>query len=96
MHYWQIRSTARQIYDVRTCTHYFDMNASIEDFKTGWFGLQISITEAEIPIMIERLKWLQQARSHFHLRSDFTGEGGVGDVEFYWAEPQSEQTLSIE
>ncbi|QIF04095.1 hypothetical protein [Roseimicrobium sp. ORNL1] len=72
------------------------MNAEIEDFKTGWFGVQIGITDAEIPILIERLRRLQQTRDHFHLRSDFTGSGGVGDVEFYWEDSQSPQTLSIE
>ena len=72
------------------------MNVTIEDFKTGWFGLLVGITDAEIPVLIERLNRLQQSRSHFHLRSDFTGSGGVGDVEFFLAEPQSPQTLKIE
>lgn len=71
------------------------MHITLEDFKTGWIGLQIGITDAEIPVLIERLLDLQRSRSHFHLRSDFTGSGGVGDVEFYWAEPDAASTLQV-
>jgi hypothetical protein len=71
------------------------MNIALKDFKTGWFGLQIGITEAEIPVLIERLRNLQHTRDHFHLRSAFKGEGGIGDVEIFWAEPDASQTLTI-
>jgi hypothetical protein len=71
------------------------MHITLEDFKTGWFGLGVGITDAEIPVLIERLRDLQRSRSHFHLRSDFTGGGGVGDVEIYWAEPGEASNLKI-
>ncbi|MEO5715310.1 MAG: hypothetical protein ABIT37_17665 [Luteolibacter sp.] len=72
------------------------MHIKLEDFKTGWVGLQVGITAAEIPVLIERLRDLQRNRSHFHLRSDFSGSGGVGDVEFFWAEPDAAPNLNIE
>jgi hypothetical protein len=72
------------------------MNVTIEDFKTGWFGLQVGITDAEIPVLIERLRELQRSRGHFHLRSDFSGSGGVGDVEVFWSEQTTPQGMKIE
>ena len=62
------------------------MHIKLEDFKTGWVGLQVGISEVEIPVLSERLRDLQRSRSHFHLRSDFSGSGGVGDVEIFWTE----------
>ena len=72
------------------------MHITLKDFKTGWTGLQVGITDAEIPVLIERLRGLQRSRSHFHLRSDFTASGGVGDVEIYWEEPDAASSLKIE
>ena len=72
------------------------MHIALEDLDTGWFGLGIGLTDAEIPVLIERLRDLQRSRSHFHLRSDFTGSGGVGDVEIYWAEPDAVSNVKIE
>jgi hypothetical protein len=72
------------------------MQIELEDFKTGWVGLRVGISEAEIPVLIERLRDLQRSRSHFHLRSDFGGSGGVGDVEIFWTERDMPPNLSIE
>jgi hypothetical protein len=71
------------------------MNIALEDFKTGWFGLRIGITDAEIPVLIKRLQDLQRNHAHFHLRSEFKGAGGVGDVEIFWVEPDAPHTLTI-
>jgi hypothetical protein len=72
------------------------MQIKLEDFKTGWFGLQIGIIDAEIPVLVERLQELQKSRGHFHIRSDFSGSGGVGDVELFWSENASTQVMKIE
>jgi len=72
------------------------MQSKLEDFKTGWFGIQLGISDAEIPVLIERLLELQRNHSHFHLRSDFVGTGGVGDVEIYWTEGAAPQNIKIE
>ncbi len=59
------------------------MYAELEDFKTGWYGIRISIREKEIDILIEQLKKLKREKNqHFHLSSTFEGESGVGDIEF--------------
>jgi hypothetical protein len=72
------------------------MNITIENFGTGWCGLKMGISDAEIPVLIERLQELQQSRGHFHMRSAFIGDGGIGDVEVYWSESDKPQSLQIE
>ena len=72
------------------------MQITLENFKTGWFGLMVGITDAEIPVLIERLQKLQRSRGHFHLRSDFSGNGGVGEVEIFLAEQDPAHSLRIE
>ncbi|MCI5227695.1 MAG: hypothetical protein D3918_13810 [Candidatus Electrothrix sp. AX2] len=59
------------------------MHAEIEDFKTGWYGINISIRKHEIDVLIKQLKQLKQNKQqHFHISSDYEGDGGLGDVEF--------------
>lgn len=61
------------------------MNVALEDFKTGWFGIQVGLTDSDITLLIERLQELRQNHSHFHFRrDDLTGATGVADVELYW------------
>ncbi len=63
------------------------MNVALEDFKTGWFGIQVGLTDSDIVLLIERLQALQQHRSHFHFRrDDLTDATGVADVELYWTD----------
>ena len=72
------------------------MHAELEDFKTGWFGLRVGLTEGDISALINKLSELRRSKSHFHARSDFSGQGGVGDIEFYWADDTSTQELAFE
>lgn len=59
------------------------MYVELEDFKTGWYGISISIRKNEIDVLIEKLEQLKNLEDqHFHIRSDFKGEGGVADIEF--------------
>ena len=72
------------------------MTVAIEDFKTGWFGIQVGLTDSDIALLIERLQALQQHRSHFHFRRDaFTDTSGVADVELYWTD-QAPSNMLIE
>ncbi len=60
------------------------MHVTIENFKTGWYGISIGIKEAEIDRLIDGLRGLKKNKDeHFHARSDYDGDGGVGDIEFY-------------
>jgi len=72
------------------------MEMTLEDFKTGWFGLQVGLTDAEIDKLLQHLSDLKKTKGHFHIRSDMEGSGGVGDVEFFWAKPSNKSGYSIE
>jgi len=59
------------------------MYVELEDFKTGWYGISISLRKNEIDVLIENLEQLKRDEDqHFHISSDYKGEGGVGDIEF--------------
>jgi hypothetical protein len=72
------------------------MNVTGENFRTGLAVVKMGITDAEIPVLIEWLRELQQGRGHFHTRSAFGGDGGIGDVEVHWSEVDKPQRLQIE
>ena len=59
------------------------MKADIEDFKTGWYGITLGLNDAEIDQLINTLVALKKEKTHFHFRSEFKGEGGIGDIELY-------------
>ena len=70
------------------------MRSSIEDFKTGWYGVNIGLDETDIDKLIEFLQELKKDNSyHFHLFSTaFDSEkGGVADIQFSW---KSESEIS--
>lgn len=57
------------------------MKAHLTDFRTGWFGLSLELSLSEVEKLIGALEALKSGSDHFHFRSDFTGEPGIGDVE---------------
>ena len=60
------------------------MNLQIEDFKTGWSGITFGIKGSEIDSLIRGLENLKRDKDqHFHIRIDYSGEGGIADIEFY-------------
>ncbi len=60
------------------------MNVQIEDFKTGWFGITLGIKKSEVDTLIQGLAYLKSnPDQHFHIRSDYSGQGGIGDIELY-------------
>jgi hypothetical protein len=72
------------------------MQAKLEDFSTGWFGLEIGLSDLDISLLIDRLNALRNSKGHFHARSDFSGTPGIGDIQFYWAESGSDSNLVLE
>ena len=67
------------------------MRADLENFNTGWFGLSLSLKEKEIDELIEALKNLKESNGHFHMRGDFSGDGGIGEIELS-IQPDSEES----
>lgn len=59
------------------------MRVELEDFKTGWFKISIGLRKVEIDKLIDHLMMLKQGEGHFHFSSDYEGDKGVGDIEFY-------------
>lgn len=57
------------------------MKAHLSDFKTGWYGLSLELSVSEIDNLVRALETLKGGGDHFHFRSDFTGDPGIGDVE---------------
>jgi len=59
------------------------MNAELEDWKNGWFGLRLSLAPNEIDRLIELLKSIKaDPEQHFHVSSKYQAAGGLGDIEF--------------
>ena len=64
------------------------MHSKLEDWKNGWFGLELGISPEEIDRLIELLQMLQkEPDQHFHLSSDYKGSGGLGDIALYIQSP---------
>jgi hypothetical protein len=57
------------------------MHSKLEDWKNGWFGVELGFSKEEIDRLIERLRMIQNdPDQHFHLSSDYKGDGGIGDI----------------
>ncbi|HNC23473.1 MAG TPA: hypothetical protein PLU52_04640 [Opitutaceae bacterium] len=58
------------------------MHTKLNDWKNGWFGIELSLKPDEIDQVISLLQLLKRdPDQHFHLSSDGKGAGGVGDIE---------------
>ena len=58
------------------------MNADLEDWKNGWHGLKLAVTQQEIDRLIELLQAMKNdPEQHFHIASDYKAGGGLGDIE---------------
>jgi hypothetical protein len=71
------------------------MRVEIEDFKTGWYGIALGIRADEIDVLIERLKLIKKEQQHFHIASDYEGEGGIGDIEIYLLQEDERNNMAI-
>jgi len=73
------------------------MKAEIEDFQTGWYGLSLGINKNDVDNLIERLIYIKNnSNEHFHISSNYDGEGGVGDIEFYILDENEEDNMIIQ
>jgi hypothetical protein len=72
------------------------MKGDIENFQSGWSGIRIGIKNSEIDDLIASIETLRTTDSHFHLRSDFNGDSGIGDIEIYHMEDNESDNLVID
>jgi hypothetical protein len=72
------------------------MFTEMEDWKTGWYGISIGLNSQEIDGLIELLQMIKgDPEQHFHLSSDFEGNGGVGDIEIYLKEENQKDNMAL-
>ncbi len=70
------------------------MHAELEDWKNGWYGVELGLTADEIDTLIDRLRMLQaEPDQHFHLSSTYQGEGGLGDIMIYVQDPSEPDNM---
>lgn len=72
------------------------MKVEIEDFNTGWYGLTVGIKKTEGAELISALRKLENENGHFHIRSDYDGSGGVGDIEFYVQNEREQNNMVLD
>ena len=72
------------------------MHSKLEDWKNGWFGLELGISKIEIDELVRLLTMLKRDdQQHFHLSSDYKGGGGVGDITVYVKTPDESDNMEI-
>lgn len=72
------------------------MQADLEDFKTGWYGLTLGLKSHEIDDLILALKSLKKDKGHFHFRSDYEGANGVGDIEIFYQTDNEDSNMELD
>lgn len=72
------------------------MHAELSDWKNGWFGLQLSASPREIEELISQLQeLLADHEQHFHLKSEYKAESGLGDIEISVKAPTKQDNLFL-
>jgi len=72
------------------------MHADIEDWENGWYGIGIGLEPEEIDTLIDLLNIIKNDHEqHFHLSSEYEGEGGVGDIEIYVKDQKKKNNMSL-
>ena len=72
------------------------MEAELEDWKNGWFGLRLAASPREIERLISLLqRLLNDPDQHFHIGSDYKASGGLGDIELSVKDPTTPDNLFL-
>lgn len=72
------------------------MHVKLEQWKDGWSGLQMGMSEREISRLIELLEVLKaDPEQHFHITSDTKGQPGIGGIEIYVKAPDEMDNMSL-
>lgn len=70
------------------------MHAKLEDWKNGWFGVEVGIAPHELDQFIRLLQMLKaEPDQHFHISNDYSGSGGLGDITFYVQSPDEPNNM---
>lgn len=72
------------------------MRVKLEDWKNGWVGIDLAIDRDELDQLVHLLSLLKaNPDQHFHLTSDYEGEGGVGDITICVQQPEDKSNMAI-
>jgi len=72
------------------------MHGEIESWNNGWHGISLGLTGAEIDRLIALLTKLRSdPDQHFHISSDYSGSGGIGDIEVHVASADELSNLQL-
>jgi hypothetical protein len=70
------------------------MHTKLQDWKNGWFGVELGVSNDEIDSLIALLGMLKkEPDQHFHLSSDYKGVTGVGDITVYVQAPDEPNNM---
>lgn len=70
------------------------MKTKLENWNNGWFGVELGIKRNEIDRLIGLLEMLKNdPDQHFHISSEYKGDGGLGDIEVYVQEESEESNM---
>ncbi|MCI5130700.1 MAG: hypothetical protein D3904_04090 [Candidatus Electrothrix sp. EH2] len=77
------------------------MRLRLVDIKTGWYEVSMGINKEDIDTLINNLSILKgNSSQHFHITSDYSGDGGLGEIEIYVDDTEASNmqitTLAIE
>jgi hypothetical protein len=72
------------------------MRGEIENWNNGWYGISLGLSVPEIDRLIALLTEIRDdPEQHFHISSDYSGDGGLGDIEIYVAGAGSPSNLKL-
>ena len=72
------------------------MFVDIEDLKNGWYVIGIGLDRKEIDSFIELLQMIKNdPEQHFHISSEYDGDGGIGNIEIYIKEDKQKNNMSL-
>lgn len=72
------------------------MRAELEQWESGWYGLALGMSAAEIDRLITQLSKLKaDPDQHFHISSDYKGKAGLGDIEVYVKSPEEKDNMHL-
>jgi hypothetical protein len=72
------------------------MRAKLNDWKNGWYGIELSLDQDEIDDLIKLLQMIKaDPEQHFHISSDYKEAGGLGDIEISRRTDEQKSNMSL-
>ncbi|GAA5001343.1 hypothetical protein FNZ56_09935 [Pseudoluteimonas lycopersici] len=72
------------------------MLGEIESWDNGWHGVSLGMSTQEIDQLIALLLRIRDdPNQHFHISGDYSGSGGIGDIEFYVSNADTNGNLHL-